>query len=237
MGLRPLRDIRAAARAMHHVLVAHGKAVDVLRAAGQDNIGIYLNFEPAEPANGDDGDAEAALRYHAIYNEWFLGALFKKSYPRRALQGLRPHLPEGWEDDMEQIARPLDWLGVNFYTRKLIAHDAAQAWPSLKEVPGPLPKTDMDWEITPESFEWLLGWIAESHTSSEDGLTWDFKIRPGVKFHDGSDFTSADVLYSYNRIIKEKLSPSWRFSAVKSIKAPDDSTVVITVKSPSPSSS
>ena len=181
-----LRDIRAAARAMHHVLVAHGKAVDVLRAAGQDNVGIYLNFEPAEPANGDDADAEAALRYHAIYNEWFLCALFRKDYPRRALEGLRAHLPDGWQDDMEQIARPLDWLGVNFYTRKLIADDPATAWPSLREVPGPLPKTDMDWEITPESFEWLLGWIAESHTGhlplivSENGMASSDVLRDGA---------------------------------------------------------
>ncbi|QBK30629.1 GH1 family beta-glucosidase [Roseitalea porphyridii] len=171
-----LRDIRATARAMHHVLVAHGKAVDVLRAAGQDNVGIYLNFEPAEPANGDDGDAEAALTYHAIYNEWFLGALFKKRYPRRALAGLEPHLPEGWRDDMELIARPIDWLGINNYTRKLVARAADAPWPSLEEVPGPLPKTDMGWEISPESFAWLLSWIAESHTGdlplivSENGM-------------------------------------------------------------------
>ncbi|MCR9122508.1 MAG: GH1 family beta-glucosidase [Phyllobacteriaceae bacterium] len=171
-----LRDIRAAARAMHHVLLAHGKAVDVLRAAGQDNVGIYLNFEPAEPAGPGNAHAEAALTYHAIYNEWFLCALFKKDYPRRALEGLRPHLPDRWQDDMDQIARPLDWLGVNFYTRKLIGHDPAAAWPSVREEPGPLPKTDMGWEITPDSFEWLLGWIAESHTGdlplivSENGM-------------------------------------------------------------------
>ena len=171
-----LRDIRATARAMHHVLVAHGKAVDVLRAAGQDNVGIYLNFEPAEPADGDDGNAEAALTYHAVYNEWFLGALFKKRYPRRALAGLEPHLPAGWEHDFDLIARPIDWLGINNYTRKLIAHVPDSPWPSLEEVPGPLPKTDMGWEISPESFAWLLSWIAESHTGdlplivSENGM-------------------------------------------------------------------
>lgn len=159
-----LRDIRAAARAMHHVLVAHGKAVGVLREAGQKSVGIYLNFEPAEPATDNDSDAEAALTYHAIYNEWFLGALFKQAYPRRALAGLEPHMPDGWQDDLALIANPIDWLGINNYTRKLIAHEPNAAWPSLREVPGPLPKTAMDWEISPESFAWLLGWIAESHT-------------------------------------------------------------------------
>ena len=76
--------------------------------------------------------------------------------------------------------------------------------------------------------------LAESWTTSSDQLTWTFKLRQGVKWHDGTDFTSADVVYSYNRIIKGKLSPSWRFSSVTSITAPDDSTVVIKVKTPSP---
>ena len=76
--------------------------------------------------------------------------------------------------------------------------------------------------------------LAESWTTSQDQLTWTFKLRQGVKFHDGSPLTSKDVVYSYNRIIKGKLSPSWRFSAVTSITAPDDDTVVIKVKSPSP---
>ncbi|WP_306120264.1 MULTISPECIES: GH1 family beta-glucosidase [unclassified Roseitalea] len=159
-----LRDIRAAARAMHHVLVAHGKAVEVLRAHGQQSVGIYLNFEPAEPADDSAQSAEATRTYHAIYNEWFLGGLFKKAYPERALDGLAPHLPERWQDDMALIGQRLDWLGINNYTRKLIAHDPESLWPSLAEVPGPLPKTAMDWEISPASFQWLIKWIAASHT-------------------------------------------------------------------------
>ena len=195
-----LRDIRATARAMHHILVAHGKAVDVLRAAGQGNVGIYLNFEPAEPASRNDADADAALTYHAIYNEWFLGGLFKKAYPHRALKGLEPHLPAGWQDDMELIARPIDWLGVNNYTRKLIADDGSGVWPSLVEVPGPLPKTEMGWEISPDSFEWLLSWIAESHTGdlplivSENGMAnHDVLLDGAVNDKARIDFLQAHV--------------------------------------------
>ncbi|HCX86064.1 MAG TPA: ABC transporter substrate-binding protein [Micrococcales bacterium] len=76
--------------------------------------------------------------------------------------------------------------------------------------------------------------LAESWDLSEDQLTWTFHLRDGVTFQDGSPFTSADVVYSYNRIIDEDLSPAWRFSAVESVEAPDDDTVVITVSQPTP---
>ncbi len=181
-----LRDIRAAARAMHHVLVAHGKAMDVLRGHGQPNLGIYLNFEPVEPADDSAASAAATRTYHAIYNEWFLSALFAKRYPEAALAGLEPHLPANWQDDMDRIGQPLDWLGINNYTRKLIAADPSSVWPSLTEVEGPLPKTAMDWEIAPDSFEWLLKWIAESHTGglplyiSESGMANDDHLVGGA---------------------------------------------------------
>ena len=76
--------------------------------------------------------------------------------------------------------------------------------------------------------------LAESWETSEDQLTWTFHIRDGVTWHDGSDFTAEDVVYSYNRIIDEELAPSWRFSNVEEVSAPDESTVEIRVSSPSP---
>jgi len=76
--------------------------------------------------------------------------------------------------------------------------------------------------------------LAESWEISDDLLTWTFNLREGVTFHDGSDFTADDVVYSYRRIIDEALNPSWRFGAVTDIQAADDYTVVITVGSPSP---
>lgn len=76
--------------------------------------------------------------------------------------------------------------------------------------------------------------LAESWDLSEDQLTWTFHLRDGVTFHDDSEFTADDVVYSYRRIIDEELSNAWRFSAIAEVTAVDDKTVEITVTEPSP---
>lgn len=76
--------------------------------------------------------------------------------------------------------------------------------------------------------------LAASWQTSDDQLTWTFDLQDGVTFHDGSAFTSEDVVYSYNRIIDEELSNAWKFAAITDVDAPDDDTVVITVAQPTP---
>jgi len=158
-----VRDIRAAARAMHHVLLAHGRATEVMRGLGMSNLGGVFNLEWAEPADGSAEARAAADRYDAIYNQWFLSGVFKGAYPEAALEGLEPHLPQGWQDDFPTIRAPLDWCGINYYTRKLIA-PADQPWPDYREVEGPLPKTFMDWEIYPEGLYNFLTRTARDYT-------------------------------------------------------------------------
>lgn len=74
--------------------------------------------------------------------------------------------------------------------------------------------------------------LAESWTTSDDQLTWTFKLRSGVKWHDGSDFTAEDVVYTLRRIIDEKLGNSYRLTAVESVTASDPATVVIKLTRP-----
>lgn len=76
--------------------------------------------------------------------------------------------------------------------------------------------------------------LAESWEVSDDQLTWTFHLRGGVTFHDGSPFTSEDVVYSYDRIMDEELSNAWKFSSVTGVTADGDNTVVITVSQPTP---
>jgi len=150
-----MRDIRATARAMHHVLVAHGRAIGVMRDLGMKNLGAVCNFEVSQPASDSAADRTAAARYDAIYNRFFLGGLFRGAYPAAVLEGLEPHLPQGWQDDFATIRAPLDWIGVNYYTRKLIAATDGP-WPAYAEVTGPLPKTQMGWEIYPDGLRQVL---------------------------------------------------------------------------------
>jgi beta-glucosidase len=162
-----VRDIRAAARAMHHVPLAHGKAVQAMRAAGITNIGIVTNHEYVEPVD-DTPEAHAAARlYDAIYNRWFLGGMRRGQYPEEVLEGLGPHLPRGWELDMETIAQPVDWLGINYYTRKLIGPGPSGLWGDLAEHTGDLPQTTMGWEIYPEG---LHHFLVRNHAEYGGGL-------------------------------------------------------------------
>ncbi len=76
--------------------------------------------------------------------------------------------------------------------------------------------------------------LATEWETSGDQLTWTFTLRDDVTFHDGSPMTSADVVYTFDRIIDEELNSAYRFATVKDITAPDDTTVVFELKEPTP---
>ncbi|MGW0159453.1 ABC transporter substrate-binding protein [Mycobacterium sp. NPDC003323] len=88
--------------------------------------------------------------------------------------------------------------------------------------------------VEPDADLTMVPALAQSWQTSPDQLTWTFRLRPGVRFHDGSPFTADDVVYSYRRIIDEKLSNVDKFSAVTAVDAIDDLTVRITLARPTP---
>lgn len=157
-----LRDIRATARAMHHILLAHGLAVGRMRGMGQGNLGIVLNFDHANAASDDPADIAAADRWDGIFNRWFIEAMTKGTYPAAVLEGLGPHMPADWQADMGIIGQKLDWLGVNYYTRHIQKH-VAGPWPNIGEVAGELPKTQMGWEIYPDGLHHFLTRMARDY--------------------------------------------------------------------------
>lgn len=158
-----LRDIRATAHAMHHVLTGHGRAIQAMRALGMKNLGAVCNFEYAHPADDTPEAAAAARLYDGYYNRFFLGGLFQGAYPEDVMEGLAPHMPKGWEEDFDLIGQPLDWCGLNYYTCKRIAVTGGP-WPAHEEVKGPLPKTQMGWEIYPKGLHHFLTWVHETYT-------------------------------------------------------------------------
>ncbi|MFA3920123.1 GH1 family beta-glucosidase [Ruegeria hyattellae] len=180
-----LRDIRATARAMHHVMLAHGSAIQAMRALGMDNLGAVFNLEWAEPSNASPEARRAADLYDGYYNRFFLSGVFKKCYPEHVLAGLGSHMPENWQDDFDIIGTPVDWCGINYYTRKLIAPDDGP-WPHHHEVPGPLPKTQMGWEIYPQGLYDFLRRTAQDYTGNlpifvtENGMANDDSLKDGA---------------------------------------------------------
>jgi beta-glucosidase len=203
-----LRDIRAAARAMHHILLAHGLALSALRGMGQPNLGIVLNFDHAAPATDRAEDHVAASRSDAIFNRWFIEGLTRQAYPAEVLEGLGPQLPEGWQDDMPVIGQKLDWLGVNYYTRHLHAHDPQAPWPSVRDVPGPLPRTQMGWEIYPEGLHHFLTRMARDHVGDLPIYVTENGMAHADQLEDGrvTDQVRTDFLFAHLAAIKRAIA-------------------------------
>ena len=175
-----LRDVSATAKACHNVLLAHGSAVEALRQTGSKNVGVVMNFEYSHPCNDEPANVKAARLYDGIYNRWFLGGVFRGEYPADVLEGLGPYLPHDFQDDFAVIQQPVDWLGINYYTRKLICHQPDLPWPSLGEVEGPLEKTAVDWEVYPDGLFHFLT-FAHEHTGGDLPI---FVTENGMAGHD-----------------------------------------------------
>jgi beta-glucosidase len=154
-----LRDWRAAVRASHHALLAHGVVVREFRDAGRDGqIGITLDLTVARPAGPSEADAAAALRFDGYHNRWFLDPLLRGAYPADMLElyedraGPLDMIQAG---DLETMAQPLDFLGVNFYRPNLIAAGESPVL-DVREVEQDVERTAMGWPVVPEALTELL---------------------------------------------------------------------------------
>jgi beta-glucosidase len=176
------RDARAAAHAMHHVLLAHGTAVDALRANGSKNVGVVTNLEKAEPASNTPEDAAACEIGDALFNGWFLDGLYKGRYPEVLTRILEPYLPLDWHKDMAVVSRPLDWAGINYYTRSLYAADPTRPLLPIRVERGSLEANDLGWELYPEGLTELLVRVSRDYTKlplyvTENGTSEDDDTR------------------------------------------------------------
>lgn len=183
-----LKDIRSTARAMHHVMKAHGASMSRLRELGMKNCGIVLNFDHTEPADNTPEATIAAARSDAIFNRWFIEAITKGTYPDEALEGFGPHMPTGWENDMAEISQPMDWLGVNYYTRHKITAAPDDVWPHVAMQEGPGDKTQMGWEIFPKGLHGFLTRMSRDYVGdmpiyvTENGMAWDDHVENGAVY-------------------------------------------------------
>jgi len=146
-----LTDREATLKAIHHVNLAHGQAAAALRAADPDlELGIVNNVQPCVAATPSPEDQRAAERADALWNRAFLDPQFLGRYPTLLEQELAPYLQA---DDLAMIHQPLDFFGVNHYSRNYIVQDpAAVLGYAMAAVPPGAPVTGMGWEINPGVF-------------------------------------------------------------------------------------
>ncbi|HKA85405.1 MAG TPA: family 1 glycosylhydrolase, partial [Acidimicrobiales bacterium] len=167
------REPAAAVAAAHHLLLGHGLAMDVLRAGVSANghdpsqgpeIGITLNPYPVvainAPAQATGTDRDAVRRIDGIANRLWYDPVLRGAYPDDVLEDLAAvsdldHIRDG---DLAQIARPIDSLGVNYYRRHHVRHEAGASappspWPGSPDVafadPAHTP-TSNGWAVEPD---------------------------------------------------------------------------------------
>ena len=122
-----IHDLRAGLQAAHNLLLAHGDGLSALRSEMRpgEEAGITLNLVPAFPAGDSNADLEAADRYDGFQNRWFLDALFRGTYPDDIARLYGDAMPEIGESDLGLISQPIDFLGVDYFSRAVIAYDPA----------------------------------------------------------------------------------------------------------------
>jgi beta-glucosidase len=136
----------------HHLLLSHGLALQALRAQGSKaELGIVLNLSPIGPATGSEEDQAAARLEDGRLVRWYMDPLFKGEYPADVLAHLGADAPKVEAGDMAAITAPMDFLGINYYTRGVVS--ASGAW-DVKNSGNAL--TDMGWEIVPQGLTELL---------------------------------------------------------------------------------
>jgi beta-glucosidase len=170
-------DPAAAVAAGHHVLLSHALALDVLRReAPQAAHGITLDVWPCSPATGSEADADAAARHDAWRNRWFLDPLFGRGYP---FEGAPVR-----DGDLAAIAAPLDFLGINTYSRALVAAGPGGE-PRLVRAPdGEL--TDTGWEVWPDALHDVLARVHADYAPPALYVTENGAAFADVRGHDGA---------------------------------------------------
>ena len=137
---------KEAAQVSHHLMMAHGAAIQAMRQRTKAPLGIVLNHTPAFPATASEADRRAARLDDGLNVRWYMDPIFRGSYPADVVAHLGADAPLVGPQDLALIRQPLDFLGLNFYTRSFISTQQ----PAVT-APGKQGFTDMGWEIYPEA--------------------------------------------------------------------------------------
>ncbi len=191
-----LTDLRVALQAVHHLLLSHGRAIPVLRSAREAvQVGITLNLSPAYPVTPSPEDQAAARRHDGYQNRWFLDPVYGRGYPEDMLQLYGDLLPQMEASDLDIMAAPTDFLGVNYYNPARVraapftANPLGYSTRSAKELAAEGREiTAMGWEGAPETLTGLLLRLHHDYGPraiyiTENGAAFDDQVTNG-RVHD-----------------------------------------------------
>ena len=170
----------------HHLLLSHGRAVDILRRLSPDSeVGITLNLDHPYPATDEEADAASTRWVDGMHNRWFLDPIFHARYPADLAEEWEPMMPKIHDGDLETIAAPIDFLGINNYTSPLVAADDNGGRSQIVRRQG-VEHTDMGWEVVPDGLHDLLVRVHNDYAPKAIYVTENGAAFPDVRGHDGS---------------------------------------------------
>ena len=147
-----IKSRAVAIQVAHHLFLSHGLALTAMRAQScKADMGIVLNLSPVEPATDSDADREAARQADGNGLRWYLEALLSGQYPAEFWSAMGADVPTVLPGDMQAMRVPMDFLGINYYTRV-----KASAGTPYDVKSGGLEVTDMGWEVYPQGITNLL---------------------------------------------------------------------------------
>ncbi|EQD57453.1 beta-glucosidase [mine drainage metagenome] len=174
------RSLYEAPIATHHLLRAHGAAVQRYRSVGKHHIGLVVNLEPKYAASDSVANQAATRRAHAYMNGQYLDPALLGRYPEEMPEIFGAAWPEWPAADFDLIRQKLDFIGFNYYTRS-ITRDAPEAWPvragRVLQPQGTY--TETSWEVFPQGLTDTLQWIRERYDNPPVYITEN-----GAAFYD-----------------------------------------------------
>ncbi|MFZ5820990.1 MAG: GH1 family beta-glucosidase [Chloroflexota bacterium] len=160
-------DYSQAYQTAHHLLLAHGKAVQAFRQGGYDGqIGLILNLNGLAPASDSQADIAATQRVHDETHALFLDPVFNGTYPQALFDFIGPHQPKVQGGDAGLIHQPIDFLGLNHYNTDLVAFDVHGGLNKARLTPYSASgwgRTEMNWGIHPGGLKKEALYIKENY--------------------------------------------------------------------------
>jgi beta-glucosidase len=158
--------------ASHHLLRAHAEAVRAYRAEGRHRVGIVVNLEPKYPASSEPADRAATARADAYMNRQYLDPIFLGAYPEELGQVFGEAWPRWPADELAPIRQPIDFLGVNYYTRSVTRFDPRGGF--LQTAPVSQRRatyTETGWETFAPALTDVLVWLKERYGNPPTYIT------------------------------------------------------------------